>query len=77
MVTRFAGSVQKPVFYFGGIMSKFLVAMFIAAISSLCFGGLGSYLEANKIIMEPAYWALYGYAFGVFSTVAVLVLAKD
>ena len=40
--------------------------LFIVILLGVIYGILGAFLENNKIIVEPAYFSLYGVYWGVF-----------
>lgn len=49
--------------------------MIIAFAVAFNFGGM--YLQEHQIITHPAYWAIYGFIFGTFSVVILLVVLYD
>ena len=51
------------------------VVLVIAFAVAFSFGGM--YLQEHQIITHPAYWTFYGFIFGVFSSVILLVVFYD
>ncbi len=49
--------------------------MIIAFAVAFSFGGI--FLQEHQIITHPAYWAVYGFIFGAFSVVILLVVLDD
>jgi hypothetical protein len=54
-------------------MKKAIIMLAFA--TAFSFGGM--YLQEHQIITHPAYWAIYGFIFGTFSVVILLVVLYD
>lgn len=39
-----------------------------AALLGIAIGSIGFYLDEKKLIVQPQFWVMYGYFFGIIAT---------